>query len=264
MATVSKTSTGADSPRPQIPVDAIDDMLNHVAQAADDLGLRPGDRLYPICSSLMMLCRTLATSIQTNHDAHARAIASNQDKLLASLETALRHLELQTDRLQRRAQEQIRQVEDHFAEMKKQRVEILDRYSIESEGEKFFKKLDAVNGINVNEIGRITRNQIEALEKASGEIKGHISTSIRAIPRNLSQAIADKMGDTDVIAKFVSQTLTQQVVKAVVDRILGITSIGITAIFIVFSIILFYNLGKQLGSTPIPTPTSKNSSLRPW
>lgn len=261
---MSKTSTGADSSGPQIPVDAIDDMLDQVTRAADDLGLRPGDRLYPICSSLMTLCRTLATSIQVSHDAHARAIASNQDKLLASQETIQRHLEMQTDRLQQRAEEQIRQVEDHFAEMKKQREEMLNKYSIESAGEKFFKKLDEIHRINVNRIGEITRSQTDAFEKASQEIKGHISTSIREIPRNLSQAIADKMGDTGVIAKFVSQTLTQQVVKAVLDRILGITSIGITAIFIVFSIILFYNLGKELGSAPIPAPTSKNSSLRPW
>ena len=214
-----------------------DSALKHVYQAAEELGLRPGDRMYQFYSSLMTLCETLVLSIEASHEAHARTVASSEDKLMASLATLHRHLEIQSDKLQERADEQIRQGKEYFNEMKSQRSEILNKYSINHEGQRFFDNFNKLIDRNTRAVADICIKQVGYFDKMTVDVKNNIHTTIGNLPRNLANEVYSRLDNSEFVASAFAQELTQQITEAILSRVLAVT------VFVIFIIWIMAGLG---------------------
>ncbi|GJE39463.1 MULTISPECIES: hypothetical protein [Methylobacterium] len=226
-------SVGSSSPHPpgsQTPDSLFDGALKHVAQATEDLGLRPGDRMFPFYSSLMILCQTLVLSIESSHEAHARTVASSEDKLMASLATLQRHLAIQSEKLQERADEQIRQGKEHLKEMRSQRSEVLNKYSIEHEGQRFFTDFNKLIDKNTRAVGDICLKQVSYFEKMTDDVNGKIRSTIGNLPRNLANEVHSRLGNPEFIASDFAKEFTQQITEAIVAKILTTTVVGIVIV----------------------------------
>lgn len=217
-----------------------DDALKYIYQAAEDLGLRPGDRMYPFYSSLMTLCETLVLSMEASHEAHARAIASSEDKHTASLATLQRHIELQSEKLQERADEQIRQGREYFNEMKSQRSEILDKYSINREGQRFFNDFNKLIDRNTRAVADVCIKQVDYFEQMTVNVKNNIHATIGNLPRNLASEVHSRLDNSEFIASAFAQELTQQIVETIVSRIFARTFFGILIVSVICGLCLTY------------------------
>jgi len=235
---MSVGSSNPHSPGSRIPNNLFDEALKHVDQAAEDLGLRPGDRMYLFYNSLITLCHTLILSIEASHEAHARTVASSEDKMMASLATLQRHLEIQSDKLQERADEQIRQGKEYFNEMKSQRSEILNKYSIEHEGQRFFNDFNKLIDRNTRAVGDICLKQVAYFEKLTDGVNDKIRSTIGNLPRNLASEVHARLGNPEFITEAFARELTEQITRAVLTRTMMLFFFGTLVASIMFGFIL--------------------------
>lgn len=250
---MSNTFFKHDGSGSELPDNPLDEAVDDVEQAAHDLGLKSGDRMFVFYHTMMVLVRALVWSLKTNHEANERALAVLQERQKAALEV----IQLQSTqfraKLDEQAVDQRRRADRYFEELKRQREELLAKHDIADQSKSFFEKFKNLINEHVDNFGKANRKHVEDLHDLNDRLKTYITSSVVEIPLGLAKSIAIELQNEEIIVRSVTEKISGSLSKVVSDNMLYYLSKIIVVVVIVFGLGMATDRWLLSASSPVQT-----------